>query len=194
MSLKTLFLFCAALVPLTLGCGSGGSAEATDGGSGGIGGNGQGASSTCKFTLSGALTGTYTCYSDPVAGWSEVSNVSSLAFSTDGSPKNGNINIVITHSFIGPLAATTYVGTDPNRLGWAVGVIQNTTLKDWSAASDGFLGNTDGTYSVTISALIPKADVAEGGHTYTIHGSLHAKALAEASSGATGEVTVDGVF
>lgn len=186
MSRKILALSFAALVPLMQACGSGGSAEAPDGG-------GKNTLSSCQFTLSGALSGTYACNMAPVATWDEASNITDLAFSSDGTPQKGSVGIAITHSFTGALSTATYAGTDPNRFAYAVDITHNATQKSWSAGSENTPGNTGGSYSVTISALEPKNQAA-GAHSYDIHGTLHAKALADANSGATGEVTVDGVF
>jgi hypothetical protein len=68
-----------------------------------------------------------------------------------------------------------------------------TSLKSWSAASESILGNTGGSYSLTVSALAPKDEV-PGAHSHFIHGTLHAKALADVDTGASGEVSLDAVF
>jgi hypothetical protein len=189
MSLKALVLLCAALVPLTLGCGSGGSSGADDGSTG----SGKGVSSTCRFTLGGSMTGTYACFSDPTVMYDPASNITSVALTSGGDPKKRELNILVGHSYMGAPTATTYLGTDPNRFSWSVLVTENTTLKSWSAGSEALVGNTGGTYSITFTSLEPKAGPA-GVNSYMVHGSVHAKALANADSGATGEVTVDGVF
>ncbi|MEP6834875.1 MAG: hypothetical protein ABJB74_15915 [Gemmatimonas sp.] len=144
--------------------------------------NTNGSRAACTGSLSGAITGTYTC--TPVtAVWAKANNVGALTINTSGGPA-----LTIGIGFTGTPTVRTYTNADAGALS-GVSVMSSTAV--WLASA----GNSpkQGSYSLKLSS-VGAAVPSTRGNAYPVHGTLTAILAPVAGSTAKGNATVSITF
>jgi hypothetical protein len=151
---------------------------------GGSDGTGPG-SDECSITLTGAETGTAAC-SNVLAAWTSEDNLFDFGFTSAG----GSVNtIVVSVGSTGKPATKTYHSTDA---GAGAGIAVTNGTNGWQAGVAS-ASPAIGSYDLTISSLSTIASAADG-EVYRLHGKLVATLEPDASTGATGTVTLTATF
>ncbi len=153
----------------------------------GCGGNSSPTSSnhnnttTCGVTLTGAVTGSYTCTAVLAAQSGDSCAV--------GCEIQGTPTIEIGVEFLGTMHTGTFKNTDAGEIG---GVEVVSGASQW-VASDG-TGQDQGTYTLIITSL--GTSISANGQTAwpSVHGSLTASCPAVPGTSASGTVTVSSSF
>ena len=165
-------LLLAFALPLIWACGG------SDGtGPGGGGGN-------CSITLTGAQSTSLDC-SQPLAAWTSADDLTDFGFTvTTGSP-----TVVVSISFPGRPSTRSYNNTDT---GAAAALAVDAGGPGWQAGIAEASPNI-GSYTLTISSLSTLSSASDG-IVYQAHGTLTATLEPDATSGASGTVTLNASF
>jgi hypothetical protein len=144
--------------------------------------NGNNTSGGCSVTVSGGLTGTYTC-TLAVAAYSTQINTTGYNISlTTPIAVNAGLN------FLGEAATGTNYTRGTAGASGAIAITSGSSI--WSVAAG--TGGT-GTYTLTLSSVSTLSTTATG-KAYTIHGTLDATIPASAGSTITTAVTLHATF
>lgn len=147
-------------------------------------GNGSGSSSggACQLTLSGALTGTYSCTAN--TGYDGSNGKGGFGVTVSGAPEQITIGV----GWMGMPQAKSYKQSDADATG-GVGIVMGTNVWDANSASGG--NAAVGTYDLSFTTL--GNATTNGTQTiYSAHGSFTAMAPSRTGGGAS--VTVSMTF
>jgi hypothetical protein len=152
-------------------------------------GNPNPGQTTCTYTYSGALTGTFSgsCVGG-VAAYDSTKNIGALTFATIAS--NYTVSGAIEITSTGGISNKTYSLTDSSAQG-ALVIISGS--QEWEANTATSGNPAVGAMSINVTSSNSYA-TANGVTGYYIHGTADATLAAVAGSGATGTVTLHAVF
>lgn len=159
--------------------------DAAEGADGAAAADSAATTSGCSITLSGGMTGSFTCTAAAV--WASSNNQGGLALNVKNQPANGLLSISI--GFPGEPHTGTYRSTDTGAKG-GVTMRQGTSI--W-VASTGGSSAPQGSYELVLNRVANPLN-SSSGKSYDVSGTLTATLAPITASGASNDVAFASSF